>query len=115
MIEDTQNLVILSSQQTDGDYIQMEFDAANMPHHLLVERFVNFLRAMGYSINQDAYTEFAQCVNGCCDKDTVAVESDPESYYDENVKPYVGEFGEIEKTIRFNNWKNKFLKRDDEN
>ncbi len=55
MIENPQNLIKLSSQRTNGDYIQMAFDAGDEPHNVLVEKFVNFLRAMGYSIDQDEF------------------------------------------------------------
>mgnify|MGYP006111989077 CR=1 FL=1 len=50
MIKSPQNIIKLSSQIQGGDYLQMVFDAKDMNHEELVERFQNFLRGIGYTI-----------------------------------------------------------------
>jgi hypothetical protein len=50
MIKSPQNMIKLSSQIQGGDYLQMVFDAKDMNHEELVERFQNFLRGIGYTI-----------------------------------------------------------------
>jgi hypothetical protein len=54
MIKSPQNMIKLSSQIQGGDYLQMVFDAKDMNHEELVERFQNFLRGIGYTIGHGA-------------------------------------------------------------
>jgi hypothetical protein len=51
MIKTPQNMIKISSQIQGGDYLQMVFDAKDMNHEELVERFQNFLRGIGYTID----------------------------------------------------------------
>jgi len=53
MHKQPQNIIKISSQHEDGDYLQMVFDAGNMPHWFLTERFENFLQGLGYTISND--------------------------------------------------------------
>ena len=50
MIKTPQNMIKISSQIQGGDYLQMVFDAKDMNHEELVERFQNFLRGIGHTI-----------------------------------------------------------------
>ena len=50
MLKEPQNIIKISSQHIDGEYSQMVFDAGEIHHEDLVERFQNFLRGIGYNI-----------------------------------------------------------------
>jgi hypothetical protein len=51
MIKNPQNIVKISSQASDGDYLQMVFEADGMDEDELTERFKNFMRGMGYAVD----------------------------------------------------------------
>tara|TARA_R110000796_G_scaffold57940_1_gene133592 strand:+ start:1383 stop:1583 length:201 start_codon:yes stop_codon:yes gene_type:complete len=53
MLKTPQNIIKISSQDDEGKYFQMVFDAEDMGHEELVERFQNFLRGIGYIIPYD--------------------------------------------------------------
>ena len=50
MLKEPQNIIKISSQMEDGNYLQMVFDAEDMGHKELIELFQNFLRGIGYVI-----------------------------------------------------------------
>ena len=50
MLKEPQNIIKISSQTEDGNYLQMVFDAHGIGHEELVELFQNFLRGIGFGI-----------------------------------------------------------------
>ena len=53
MLKEPQNIIKISSQEEDGTYLQMVFDADELKHEEITERFQNFLRGIGYNITYD--------------------------------------------------------------
>jgi hypothetical protein len=47
MNKEPQNILKFSSQNTNGEYLQMVFDAKNMSYEEINARFQNFLRGLG--------------------------------------------------------------------
>lgn len=50
MQKDPQNIIKLSSQNTDGEYLQMVFDSEQLTYQEVTEKFYDFLRGVGYVI-----------------------------------------------------------------
>jgi len=55
MNKEPQDIVKFSSRSADGHYLQMTFDGTNMSLFAMMLRFENFLRGMGYVIQEDDY------------------------------------------------------------
>ena len=53
MNKEPQDIIKFSSRSADGHYLQMVFDGTNMSHTEMLLRFENFLRGMGYVIQED--------------------------------------------------------------
>jgi hypothetical protein len=57
MIKDPQNIIKISSQSTDGNYLQMVFDSEGMTHWEMSRRFQDFMRGLTYVIDYPASPE----------------------------------------------------------
>jgi hypothetical protein len=57
MIKDPQNIVKISSQSSDGDYLQMVFDSEGMTHWEMSRRFQDFMRGLTYVIDYPESSE----------------------------------------------------------
>ena len=55
MNKEPQDIIKFSSRSADGHYLQMTFDGTNMSLFAMMLRFENFLRGMGYVIQEDDY------------------------------------------------------------
>jgi hypothetical protein len=51
MIKNPQNVIRISSQSSDGDYLKMVFEADGMDEDELTEKFKNFMRGIGYAVD----------------------------------------------------------------